>query len=73
MKLIIPHNTTNDQPHIDLWLSKARELSMLHGFHILVITKKENEVLTSIVFRIGEHEFESLLELKRALKMKTLL
>jgi len=75
----IPEDTNLSSPDMDatyeLWETTARQISMTHG--ILVTVKHERPgwqgPITRIYFAVDDHEFESLLTLKRALRMKAFL
>lgn len=75
----IPENTNLSSSDMDviyeLWETTARQVSMTYG--ILVTVKHERsgwqEPITRIYFAVDDHEFESLLTLKRALRMKAFL
>lgn len=57
------------------WRQNAIRLSLYHGIYIAVIydIKDNSTIVKHICFQVGEHTFENLKDLKRALKMKTLL
>ena len=60
------------------WSEASRQIGLEHG--VFVEVKKEyrggtvfDDVLSRIYFKVGEHEFESLRELKRACRLKAFL
>ena len=60
------------------WMTSARQVGLEYG--IFVEVKKDwrgintyDTVLSRIYFKVGEHEFEGLRELKRALRLKAFL
>lgn len=68
----IPDNV--EEVCYDVWTNTARRLSMVHGVHISVgLRYKAYPSLSEVYFAIGDNEFGSLKELRRALKMKALL
>lgn len=58
-----------------LWESTARQISMTYGVFVTVKNERNGwgEPITRIYFTVDDHEFESLLTLKRALRMKAFL
>jgi len=80
----IPKNISGDleiEDYLYLWRDKAVELSMEYGIFIDTIIERENRKgrrqssysITKIVFKAMDHEFESLIDLKKALENKALL
>ena len=57
------------------WVELALQLSAEYGIFISTISKWSNEKfgLSEIVFKVGEHEFGSVKELRKALENKAFL
>lgn len=52
------------------WGDAARQIELEYGVWIEVKTEDDNNVLSRIYFKVMEHEFENLRDLKKALEMK---
>ena len=72
----IPENT-NDLCglHVKIWQETAAKLSMQHGIYIVVniFYIGTSNFIKEIVFEVGTHQFNSLKELRAALKNKAFL
>lgn len=66
-------STSDSQATHLLWDKTAREISLETGIYIEVVAEYENITLTEIKFKVMDHEFGSLKELKKALDNKAFL
>ena len=53
------------------WTSMASKLSMEYGIYIFVWKEEENGFLTEYNFKIDDHYFGSLKELRKVLRLKS--
>ena len=59
-----------------LWAELALQISAEYGIYVTTVTKWEGSFkfgFSEIVFRVGEHEFGSIKELRKALENKAFL
>ena len=77
MKIPDTFDTYNQRENISkVWVELALQIGAEYGIYVTTVTKWEGSSrfgFSEIVFRVGEHEFGSVKELRKALENKAFL